>query len=174
MPGTLLAQPSGWDVIATAGAALTSDFSSASDVESTSTVGARVRYRPIPLVALAGEVWRGSFDSSGEVWGAGGHLVAIPWAGRSLALQPTFAFGLERIAGDDEEDRGPAFVFGLGIESGIASRLFLTVSGRHHFLAVDEDPEPLSDEPGRTVDTGRDVSVWELRVGIGVSWGDRP
>lgn len=125
----------------------------------------------MPLVALAGEAWRGSFDSSGGTWGAGGHLVVVPWARRSLALQPTFAFGLEAIAADDDEDRGPAFVFGLGIETRISSRLFLTVSGRHHFLAIDEDPEPVPGDPGRTVDTGRDASLWELRAGVGVAVG---
>ena len=137
-------------------------------------MGGRVRYRPMPLVALAGEAWRGSFDSSGAVWGVGGHLVVIPWAGRSLDLQPTLAFGLERLTADDDEDRGPAFVFGVGVESRVSPGLILIASGRHHFLSVDEDPEPVPGDPGRTVTTGRDVSIWEIRAGLGVSWGGGP
>lgn len=128
----------------------------------------------MPLVALAGEVWGGSLDSAGRVWGAGGHLVVLPWAGRSLALQPRLAFGIERVAADDDEDRGPGFVFGAGFETRISPRWLLTVSGRHHFLTVDEEPVRLPDAPAREVDTGRDVSLWELRAGVGVSFGDRP
>jgi len=167
--------PDAWDVVVRAGAAwASSDFTAADDGQWAATVGAQVRYRPMPLVALAVEAWRGSLEVGGDVWGGGGHLVILPLAARSVPVQPTLAFGLEGITADDDEDRSVAFVFGVGVEVPIASRLFLTASGRQHFLSIDEAPEPVPDAPGRTVDTGRDASVLELRAGLGVTFGGGP
>jgi len=164
-----------WDVIATIGAArASSDFAAGDDGQWTATGGVRAGYRPMPLVAFAAEAWRGSLDRGGDVWGAGGHLVVLPLAGRPLPVQPVLEFGLEGISADDDEDRSVAFVFGAGIEVPIASRFFLALSGRQHFLSIDEEPEPVPGDPGRTVDTGRDASVLELRTGLGVTFGGSP
>jgi hypothetical protein len=69
-----------------------------------------------------------------------------------------FDFGLETVDGEDDEDRGPGFVFGLGVERALARRVALQAAVRQHFLTVDE-------EEVDGVATGRSSELWEVRAG---------
>ncbi len=61
--------------------------------------------------------------------------------------------------GDDDEDRGLGFVFGLGLERALGGRGALQAGLRQHFLTVHE-------EEVDGVAMGRDSELWELRAGV--------
>ena len=82
-----------------------------------------------------------------------------PWIGRGWPVDPVFDFGLESLDVDDEEDRGPGFVFGLGLERALARRGTLHTTVRQHFLTIDE-------EEVNGVATGRSSELWEVRAGV--------
>lgn len=171
--GPAEAQPagegSGWEVAGAVGAIRVGDgFAAARAGRWTTAVGARVAWRPMPLVALAGEAWRagqGGGDG-GAVAGAGARLIATPWAARGWPAEPVLHFGVELLHADDGEDRGPAFVSGLGLRRELGPRWALYGTLLHHFLTVDE-------EPVDGVATGRDAALWEARVALAWRSGDR-
>ena len=134
--------------------------------------GARVGWRPTPAVTLAGEAWFTPLERDTETDGPGdttlrglGAVAAFrPWLGRGWPADPLFDVGVEFLDADDEEDRGPAFVFGLGIERPVTGRGRLEVGARHHFLTVDE-------EEVDGVATGRDAEMWEIRAAASLLLG---
>jgi hypothetical protein len=125
-------------------------------------------------VTLAGEAWFGSLERSGEESGEGstsGTLRGLgafatfrPWTGGGWPADPAFDFGLESVDASDDEDRGPAFVFGIGIERAIAGRGVIEAGARHHFLTVDE-------EEVDGIATGRDAEMWEIRAAASLLLG---
>ncbi|HEU4463886.1 MAG TPA: hypothetical protein VFS53_02465 [Gemmatimonadota bacterium] len=135
------------------------DFALDREARWTAVAGARVGWRPFPAVTLAAEAWLG--DESLRGFGA----VALfrPWAERAWPVDPAFEFGIERVDGGDEEDRGPGFVFGAGLERRSA-RWGLEAAARHHFLTVDEDEVD-------GVATGRDAELWEVRAAVSLLLG---
>lgn len=147
------------------------DFALDTDAQWAIVAGARAGWRPTPQVTLSGEAWFGSLDRTGAEGSADGSLRAVgafatfrPWIGREWPADLAFEFGLESIDGGDEEDRGPAFVFGLGVERRLGSRAVIEAGARHHFLTVDE-------EEVDGVATGRDADLWELRAGLSLLLG---
>lgn len=147
------------------------DFALNAEAQWTAVAGARAGWRPTPQVTLSGEAWFASLDRTGVEGSTDGSLRAVgafatlrPWTGRGWPADLAFDFGLESIDGDDDEDRGPAFVFGLGVERPLGGRGVIEAGARHHFLTVDE-------EEVDGVATGRDVELWELRAGISLLLG---
>ena len=125
--------------------------------------GARAGWRPAPQVTIAGEAWR----ADGSLLGLGAVASFRPWIGRGWPADLAFDFGLEAIDADDDEDRGPAFVFGIGAERRLGGRGTIELAARHHFLTVDE-------EEVDGVATGRDAELWELRAGASLLLGGTP
>lgn len=135
------------------------DFALDADARWVSVAGARLGLRPTPQVTLSGEAWFGSSRR-----GVGAFATLRPWIGRGWPADPAFDFGLESVDGGDGEDRGPAFVFGLGIERALGHLGRLHAGVRHHFLTVDEDEV-------EGVATGRDSELWEVRAGLSLLVG---
>lgn len=121
--------------------------------------GARAGFRPTRQVTLSGEAWFGS-----SLRGFGAFATLRPWVDRGWPADPAFDFGLESVASDDEEDRGPGFVFGLGVERALGRRASLHAALRQHFLTIDE-------EEVDGVATGRSSELWEMRAGASVLLG---
>lgn len=147
------------------------DLAVDAEVQWIGIAGARAGWRPTPQVTLSAEAWFGTLDRTGLEGSADGSLRAVgafatlrPWTGRGWPADFGFDFGLESIDGDDEEDRGPAFVFGLGVERQLGSRGVIEAGARHHFLTVDE-------EEVDGVATGRDAELWEVRAGVSLLLG---
>jgi hypothetical protein len=137
----------------------------------TALAGARAGWRPAPQVTLGGEAWLGSADrpdgAAGTLRGVGAFATFRPWIGRGWPADATFDFGLEAIDADDDEDRGPGFVFGVGAERRLGDRGAIELGARHHFLTVDE-------EEVDGVATGRDADLWEIRAGASLLLGGTP
>ena len=129
------------------------DFALEAGARWISVAGARVGFRPASQVTLSGEAWAGSSHR-----GFGAFATLRPWTGRGWPADPAFDFGLESIDGDDDADRGPGFVFGLGVERALGRRGRLHASARQHFLTIDE-------EEVDGVATGRSSELWEVRAG---------
>ena len=134
--------------------------------------GGRAGWRPAPQVTIAGEAWRASHDrpdpdADNSLLGLGAVAVFRPWIGRGWPADLAFDFGIEAIGADDDEERGPAFVFGIGAERPLGGRGTIEVAARHHFLTVDE-------EEVDGVATGRDAELWELRAGASLLLGGTP
>ncbi len=130
------------------------DFALESGASWTSVAGARAGVRPTPQVTLSGEAWFGSSQR-----GFGAFATLRPWIGRGWPADPAFDFGIESIDGEDDEDRGPGFVFGLGLERALGRRGTLHAAVRQHFLTIDE-------EEVDGIATGRSSELWELRAGL--------
>lgn len=147
-----------------------SDLATSAAAQWTPVVGGRVGWRPTPQVTLSGEAWRASLERSGESGGAadlvglGAFITFRPWTDRGWLADPAFDFGLESVDADDDEDRGPGFVFGLGVERRVTRRAAIEVGARHHFLTVDE-------EEIDGIATGRDAEMWELRAAVSLVLG---
>lgn len=135
------------------------DFALDADGRWISVAGARLGLRPTPQVTLSGEGWYGSSQR-----GIGAFATLRPWIGRGWVADPAFDFGLESIDAEDDEDRGPAFVFGLGVERALGRRGRVHAGVRQHFLTVDE-------EEVDGVATGRDTELWEVRAGVSLLVG---
>lgn len=135
------------------------DFALDADERWVSVAGARAGFRPTPQVTLSGEAWFGSSHR-----GFGAFATLRPWIGRGWPADPTLDFGLESVDGDDDEDRGPGFVFGLGVERALGRRGTLHAALRQHFLTIDE-------EEVDGVATGRSSELWEMRAGASVLVG---
>jgi hypothetical protein len=138
----------------------------------TALAGGRAGWRPTPAVTIGAEAWVAALDRAGDpsesvdatLRGLGAFATFRPWLGRGWGVDPAFDFGLEFLDAEDEEDRGAAFVFGLGIERMVAGRGAVEVAARHHFLTVDEDEVD-------GVATGRDAEMWELRASASLLLG---
>ena len=127
------------------------------------------------MVALAAGAWLGRIDAAADtldtgplesrpVVGAGLVLDLTPFADRGGALQPVLRFGLESIQVDDELERGPAFVFGAGVERRLDSSWALALRVENRFLTIER-------QPFDGVATSRDVALWSGSLGL--SWGPR-
>ncbi|HUF88681.1 MAG TPA: hypothetical protein VMR66_01730 [Gemmatimonadota bacterium] len=149
------------------------DLATSADAQWTPVVGGRVGWRPTPQFTLSGEAWRGSLERAGEdggsadLTGLGAFATFRPWIDRGWPADLVFDFGLESVDADDEEDRGPGFVFGLGVERRVAGRALIEAGARHHFLTVDE-----AEVDG--IATGRDAEMWEIRAGVSLVLGGDP
>jgi hypothetical protein len=148
------------------------DFASGGGSQWTAVAGARAGWRPAPQVTIAGEAWRASHErpdsgTGGSLLGLGAVATFRPWIGRGWPADLGFDFGIESIDADDGEERGPAFVFGIGAERPLVGRGTIEVAARHHFLTVDE-------EEVDGVATGRDAELWELRAGASFLLGGAP
>ncbi|MGH7566612.1 MAG: hypothetical protein ACREK2_07260 [Gemmatimonadota bacterium] len=153
------------------------DFALDAEAQWTAVAGARAGWRPTPQVTLSGEAWFGSLDRTPEdssTGSEGGSLRTVgvfatlrPWTGRDWPADVAFDFGLESVDADDDEDRGPAFVFGLGVERRLGRRGMIQAGTRHHFLTVQE-------EEVDGVATGRDTEMWEVRAGVSLLLGEGP
>lgn len=124
-------------------------------------VGVRLDYQADPKVALGTALWWA--DAERSVWAAGVGLLLAPWGGRPLPLQPKIFFGVDFLSVDDDLDRGPALVFGVGVEKRLG-RWTIEPSVRNRFLTVDE-------ESIDGVSTGRDASLWEIGFALGYVFG---
>lgn len=137
----------------------------------TALAGGRAGWRPAPQVTLGGEAWLASVDlpegAASTLRGVGAFATFRPWIGRGWPADATFDFGLEAIHAEDDEDRGPGFVFGVGVERRLGGRGTIEVGARHHFLTVDE-------EEVDGVATGRDADLWEVRAGASLLLGGTP
>ncbi len=148
------------EVAAFAGALrIDDDFALDAEGRWVTVAGGRVGLRPTPQVTLSGEGWYGSSQR-----GIGAFATLRPWIGRGWVADPAFDFGLESIDAEDDEDRGPAFVFGLGVERALGRRGRVHAGVRQHFLTVDE-------EEVDGVATGRDTELWEVRAGVSLLVG---
>jgi hypothetical protein len=155
----LRAQPA-LEVAAFAGGlSIDEDFARDTEGAWTAVAGGRVGLRVTPQVTLSAEAWSGSPER-----GLGAFATLRPWVGRGWPADPAFEFGIESVDGDDDEDRGPGFVFGLGLERALGNRVAVQAGLRQHFLTVDE-------EAVDGVDTGRDSELWELRAGLALLLG---
>jgi hypothetical protein len=124
-------------------------------------VGVRLGYQADPKVALGTALWWA--DAERSLWAAGVGLSLAPWGGRPLPVQPKIFFGVDLLSVDDDLDRGPALVFGVGVEKRFG-RWVVEPSVRNRFLTVDE--ESIDD-----VSTGRDASLWEIGLALGYVFG---
>lgn len=146
------------------------DFASGGASQWTVLAGGRAGWRPTPQVTIAGEAWAGSLDRTGadggstDLVGLGVYATFRPWTDRGWPADIAFDFGLESVDAHDEEDRGPGFVFGLGLERRVAHRAVIEAGARHHFLTVDE-----AEVEG--VATGRDAEMWEIRGAVSLLLG---
>lgn len=176
---------SAWELGAAAGALWIDGAFAAGGVEQWSgVVGGRVAWRPVLQAAIGLEAWRGELDATAatdepgepdagpgtgvDLWGYGAHLRVTPWAGRGWPLDPALHFGIERLAVDDGEDRGPAFVAGAGLLR-LASRWAFGIAVRTHHLSVGDRAVPL--EGGSPVDVPDDADLWELRAELAIALG---
>ncbi len=165
---------SAWEVGAAASAVRVDASFAAGAAESwVPAAGARIAWRPVPLAAIGVEAWRAEVDGvadaeSREVWGAGAYLRVNPAAGRGWALEPALDFGVEHLAVDDDEERGPAFAVGGGLFHA-ARRWTAGVAFRHRRLHVEEEPVPV--EGTQPVSTGRDADLWEVRAEVAIVLG---
>lgn len=148
----------GWTLAATV-SALHIDHALADELDDRwdPAVGARLDYQADPKVALGAALWWA--DAERALWAAGVGLSLAPWGGRPLPLQPKIFFGVDFLSVDDDLDRGPALVFGVGVEKRFG-RWTVEPSVRNRFLTVDE-------ESIDGVSTGRDASLWEIGVALG-------
>lgn len=149
------------------------DLALDADAQWTAVIGGRVGWRPAPEFTVSAEVWRGSLERVGEgarstdVIGVGAFATFRPWTGRGWPADFAFDFGLEIVDANDEEDRDPGFVFGLGLERRVSRRVVLEAVVRHHFMTIDEGQVD-------GVATGRDAEMWEVRAGISLARGGAP
>lgn len=125
-----------------------------------SAAGARFDYQVDPKVALGTALWWA--DTERSLWAAGVGLSLAPWGGRPLPVQPKIFFGIDFLLVDDDLDRGPALVFGAGVEKRFG-RWTIEPSVRNRFLTVDE-------ESIEGVSTGRDASLWEIGFALGYAF----
>lgn len=127
------------------------------------------------MVALAAGAWIGRIDAAADTLdagplesrsmvGAGLVLDLTPLADRAGATQPVLRFGIESIRVDDRLDRGPAFVFGAGVERRIASSWAIALRVENRFLTVERQPVD-------GVATSRDVALWSGSLAL--AWGPR-
>jgi hypothetical protein len=138
-------------------------------------VEGRIGWRVTSQVALAAGAWLGRIDAAADTLdtgplesrslvGAGVVLDLNPFADRGGATQPLLRFGLESIQVDDRLDRGPAFVFGAGVERRLGPAWALAFRLENRFLTIDR-------EPVDGVATSRDVALWSGSLGL--AWGPR-
>ena len=136
----------------------------------------RIGWRLTPMVALGAGAWLGRIDAAADtldtgppesrsLFGAGLVLDLAPFADRGGATQPVLRFGLESIQVDDRLERGPAFVFGAGVERRLGSSWALALRVENRFLTIER-------EPVEGVATSRDVTLWS--GGLALAWGPRP
>jgi hypothetical protein len=136
-------------------------------------VEGRIGWRMTPMVALGAGAWLGRINAAADTLdtgplesrslvGAGLVLDLAPFADRGGATQPTLRFGLESIQVDDRLDRGPAFVFGAGLERRLGSSWAVAVRVENRFLTIER-------EPVEGVATSRDVTLWSGSLGL--TWG---
>ena len=115
-----------------------------------------------PRVTIGAEVWRGDE----ELRGVAAVAEFRPWAERAWPVDPAFEFGIEAVDGADDEDRGPGFAFGAGVERR-GRRWAILATARNHFLTIDE-------EEVDGIATGRDAELWEVRILISALFGGGP
>lgn len=138
-------------------------------------VEGRVGWRVTSQVALSAEAWLGRIDAAADTLdtgpldgrslvGVGLVLDLTPFADRGNATQPVLRFGLESIQVDDRLDRGPAFVFGAGVERRLSSMWALALRVENRFLTIERQPVD-------GVATSRDVALWSGSLGL--AWGPR-
>lgn len=171
-------RPASWEIGVHAGALRVDDDFAAAFASGTGlVVGATAAWRPDPRVSLEIDAWRYAgqgrrdplFDPAEpsleglDLWGAGFALGVAPLAG-SRAVDPHLLFGIETIRAGDDEERSPAFVSGAGLRARLGGGWVARVDLRNHFLAIEEDEVD-------GVETGRDATLWELRVGVGLRLG---
>jgi hypothetical protein len=152
----------GWTLAATT-SALHVDDALADELDDgwAPAAGVRLDYQADPKVALGTALWWA--DAERSLWAAGVGLSLAPWGGRPLPLQPKIFFGVDFLSVDDDLDRGPALVFGVGVEKRLG-RWTVEPSVRNRFLTVDE-------ESIDGVSTGRDASLWEIGFALGYAFG---
>lgn len=138
-------------------------------------VEGRIGWRVTSTVALGAGAWLGRIDAAADTLdtdplesrslvGAGLVLDLAPFAERGGATQPILRFGLESIQVDDRQDRGPAFLFGAGVERRLGPSWALALRVENRFLTIER-------EPVDGVATSRDVALWSASLGL--SWGGR-
>lgn len=127
------------------------------------------------MVALAAGAWLGRVDAAVDTLdtgslegrsmvGAGIVLDLTPLGDRGGATQPVLRFGLESIHVDDRLERGPAFVFGAGLERRLGSTWAVAFRVENRFLTIERQPVD-------GVATSRDVALWS--GGLALAWGPR-
>ena len=135
-------------------------------------VEGRLGWRVTGMVALGAGAWFGRVDAAADtldlgplesraVVGGGIVLDLTPLADRGGATQPVLRFGLESIHVDDRLERGPAFVFGAGLERRLGSMWAVAFRVENRFLTTERQPVD-------GVATSRDVTLWS--GSLAVAW----
>jgi hypothetical protein len=136
-------------------------------------VEGRIGWRVTGMVALGAGAWLGRIDAAADtldlgplesrsVVGAGIALDLTPLADRGGSTQPVLRFGLESIHVDDRLERGPAFVFGAGLERRLGSAWAVAFRVENRFLTTERQPVD-------GVATSHDVALWSGSLGL--TWG---
>ncbi|MGH7562966.1 MAG: hypothetical protein ACREK5_00880 [Gemmatimonadota bacterium] len=168
------ASPSGLEATAAIAALHTDrDLAARHDSGWTPVVEGRLAWRVTPMVAIGVGAWVGAVDAAADTLdeeppesrslrGVGVALDLAPLADRGGATQPVLRFGIESVVVDDRLDRGPAFLFGAGLERGLGRSWAIAGRIENRFLTIER-------EPVEGVGTSRDVSLWS--VGVSLAWG---
>lgn len=156
-------------------AALRTDADLAARHEATwiPVVEGRIGWRVTRMVALTAGAWLGRVDAAADTLdtgslesrsmvGGGIVLDLTPLADRGGATQPVLRFGLESIHIDDRLDRGPALVFGAGLERRLGSLWAVALRIENRFLTIERQPVD-------GVATSRDVALWSGSLAL--AWG---
>jgi hypothetical protein len=175
-PAAAQAGARGPEVIASIAALRTdADLAARHEVAWIPVVEGRIGWRVTSMVALAAGAWVGRVDAAADtldtgplesrsLLGAGLVLDLAPFADRGGATQPVLRFGLESIQVDDRLDRGPAFVFGAGVERRLGSSWSVALRVENRFLTIERQPVD-------GVATSRDVALWSGSLAL--AWGPR-
>ncbi|MGH7551200.1 MAG: hypothetical protein ACREMD_15140 [Gemmatimonadota bacterium] len=168
------ASPSGLEATAAIAALHTDrDLAARHDPVWTPVVEGRIAWRVTPLVAIGIGAWVGAVDAAADTLddkppesrslrGVGLALDLAPLADRGIGTQPVLRFGIESVAVDDRLDRGPAFLFGAGLEHGLGRSWAIAGRVENRFLTIER-------ESVDGVATSRDVALWS--VGVSLAWG---
>ncbi len=149
------------------------DLAARHDVAWIPVVEGRLAWRVTPLVAIGAGAWWGAVDAAADTLdaepperrslvGIGLALDLAPLADRGSATQPVLRFGIESVAVDDRLDRGPAFLFGAGLERGLGRSWAIAGRVENRFLTIEG-------ESVEGVATSRDVALWS--IGVSLAWG---
>ena len=166
--------PSGLELAAAVAALRTdSDLAARHEPAWIPIVQGRAAWRVTPMVAIGAAAWIGRLDAAADVLadeppesrsliGLGLVLDLAPLADRGGATQPVLRFGVESVSVDDRLDRGPAILFGAGLERRFGRSWAVVGRVENRFLTIEQ-------EPVDGVATNRDVVLWS--VGVSLAWG---
>lgn len=151
------------------------DLAARHDPVWTPVVEGRLAWRATPMVSIGIGAWVGAVDAAADtldqeplesrsLQGVGLVLELAPLTDRGGATQPVLRFGIESVSVDDRLDRGPAFLFGAGLERRVGRSWAIAGRVENRFLTIER-------EAVDGVATSRDVALWS--IGFALAWGPR-